>query len=687
MGKKLAIDVGGTFTDVVLADDDNAALYFAKTPSSPDDPSTGVLNGIDKIFAQTQTSADEIEAFVHGTTFVTNAFLESKGSPVALLTTYGFRDVLEIGRQKRPSLYDLDQDRPAHFVPRRYRFGIAERMDAHGDVVEPLNEDEVVRAVERAREAGIRSIAVVYLHAYANAAHERQTAEIIRRVYPDCHITLSHEIAPEFREYERCITTVVNAYLKPNTIRYLSNLAQKLERIGLKSPYMVKSSGGAMSLNSAGHRAVELLLSGPAGGVTGSTFLARELGFDNIITFDMGGTSTDVAMILDQSPNATMEGQIAGYPLKVSMIDMETVGAGGGSIGWMDQGQLLKVGPESAGAIPGPACYGNGGDQPTITDANLVLGRLDPGAFYSGELELDVAAARTAFASIMAQTDLSLEQAALGVIRIGNHHMAEAVRRVTIRKGLNPRDFVLFAFGGAASLHATQIARELGIPKVLVPYMASEMSAFGFLTTDIRHDVSLTRLTPLTDDAAAAITEALDEVTALGATRLDDEAVAEADRRYAYQLDLRFKGQAFEVPVNFEDDDRAAMNGERIRSLFRQEYENRYGYGDFSAPVEIVNFRATAIGLASKVDVHALERNSSHSGASAPVRHREVYDESVGRFVATPIHVLADMGPGDRIEGHALVEGQNTTILVHAGDTAELDGLGNLHIDIARGDA
>jgi len=678
---KLAIDVGGTFTDVVLFDEERKKLRFTKTPSSPGDPSHGVIDGIKKILHLEGIGPEAVHYFVHGTTFATNAFLESKGAKVALFTTEGFRDVIEIGRQKRPKLYDLFQDKPSSLVERRFRFGIEERMGPDGQIIRELNEASVLQAVETMKLEGITSVAVVYLHSYVNPEHELKTAELIKSTYPECHVSLSHEVSPEFREYERTITTVVNAYLKPATRNYFMNLVDRLHEQQVKIPYIMKSSGGVMTAEAASDKVVETLLSGPAGGVIGSTFLASCMGIDNIITLDMGGTSTDVALILNQAPRTTLESTLKGYPLKVPMIEMETVGAGGGSIGWVDEGGLLKVGPESAGAIPGAACYGKGGMKATITDANLVLGKIDPNYFLGGEMQLDVEAARRSFAEVMSKTGLSLEEAAVGIVEIANHHMIEAVRLVSIQKGFDPKDFTLFAFGGASPLHATEIAKELGIPRVVIPRASSEMSAFGFLAADIRHDFAITRMLPLQQESMESICSVYRELGMKGEAMLDQEGVAEQNRQLLYRMDLRYRGQAFELTVELESDAATTVDIAKLLAQFHAEYERQYGHCDKTEPVEIVNFRLSAIGITPKISLEELPEGGSDS-SSALKGKRQVFSAYSRAYEAVPVYDHGSLLSGNRIEGPAIIESVDTTMALERNQTASMDRIGNMIITI-----
>ncbi|MCL7749608.1 hydantoinase/oxoprolinase family protein [Halalkalibacter alkaliphilus] len=679
---KLAVDVGGTFTDVVLFDDAENKMHLTKTPSSPGDPSEGVINGIKKIIMIAGILPEEIHYFVHGTTFATNAFLENKGSEVALLTTDGFKDVIEIGRQKRPKLYDLFLDKPSALVERRFRFGIKERMTAEGDVLETLDEKDVKKAVETAKENGITSIAVSYLHSYINPKHELMTAQIIKEVYPECQISLSHQISPEFREYERTITTVVNAYLKPQTRNYFINLEKKLKELNVKIPYIMKSNGGVMTMKEASENVIQTLLSGPAGGVVAAGFVAQQMGIKNIITFDMGGTSSDVALVEQQLPRITLESRLKGYPLKVPMIEMETVGAGGGSLGWVDNGGLLKVGPQSAGAIPGPACYGNGGEQPAITDANLLLGRIDPTYFLGGEMRLDTEAAKAAYEQLSVQTELKLEEVAAGMVKIANHHMAEAVRLVSVQKGYDPEEFTLFAFGGASPLHATAIARELGIPKVVIPKASSQLSAVGFLVADIRHDFTSTKIVPLELDSMDRISLEFEKLSKKGKDMLDKESVLPNHQLLTYKLDLRFKGQAFEISVDINKEEVEFRDIDCILSKFHAAYEREYGYCDPKEPVEVVNYRLSAIGLQPQIEIEKKERNREASSIAAKKGVREVYLFSSNCFENIDVYDLDVLIEGDQIEGPAVIDGVDTTIMIEINEKVEIDYLGNVIITL-----
>ncbi|WP_408010182.1 hydantoinase/oxoprolinase family protein [Pseudalkalibacillus sp. A8] len=681
---KLAVDVGGTFTDVVLFDNQRRKLHFTKTPTSSEDPSEGVVEGIKKIMEIAQIEADQIDYFVHGTTFATNVFLENKGSKVALFTTHGFRDVIEIGRQKRLKLYDLFQDKPSSLVERQYRFGIRERITADGEVLHKLNEDDVRESVRKVKENEIKSIAVSYLHGYYNPIHENRTAEIIKEEYPECYISLSHHVSPEFREYERTITTAVNAYLKPKTTNYLVKLEEKLQQMNIKIPYIMKSNGGIMTMQEASENVIQTLLSGPAGGVVASGFIAEKLGMKNIITFDMGGTSTDVALIENQSPQITLDGRLKNYPLKAPMIEMETVGAGGGSLSRIDEGGLIKVGPESAGAYPGPACYGNGGKDPAITDVNLLLGRIDPEFFLGGEMPLDLDAAKQAHHKIVEQSSLSQDESSVGMVKIANHHMTEAVRLVSVRKGHNPEEFTLFAFGGASPLHATSIARELGIPKVVIPNASSVLSAFGLLVADIKHDFTTTNIIPLDQENLPNILAEFKTLESSGKELLDKEGVDPEKQVLTRYLDLRFKGQAFEIKIELKGLN-LETSIEDIASKFFEDYEKEYGYCDRSQPIEVVNYRLSAIGLTSDIELEEFKEHQTEPPIEARKSRRRVYLFSTNQFEEVDVFYLDKLISGNHISGPAIIDGSNTTIIVEADEEAKLDCFGNIIISLGKG--
>ena len=508
MSVRLGVDVGGTFTDLVLFDAATNRIHFTKTSSTPANQAVGVEEGIRKVAGIAAVPPGEIEFFVHGTTVATNALLERKGVSCALLVTEGFRDVLQIGRQDRPKLYDWFAQRPTPLVPRAQTFEIRERMLHTGDVLTPLDEAQAREAIRAARAAGVTAIAVCLLHAYANPAHERRVGELIAEEFPDAEVSLSSDVIPEFREYERASTTAVNAYVMPIVRRYVARLADRTAAMGVPAElHIMQSNGGLMTARAAAEQSVRTMLSGPAAGVLGAVALARQAGFENVLSVDMGGTSFDICLAYDGSLRFTKESEIGSLPIKVPMIDIHTLGAGGGSVAWIDAGGALRVGPRSAGAQPGPACYGRGGDEATVTDANVVLGRIDPANFLGGEMALDAAAAWRAVEDRIARPlGLGVEEAAEGIVRVINATMVRGMRAVSVEKGYDPRDFAIVAFGGGGPLHAADLARELGVPSVLVPVMPGVTSALGLLVADLRYDVSATVRGSLASPDHAALT-------------------------------------------------------------------------------------------------------------------------------------------------------------------------------------
>jgi len=578
---RAGVDTGGTFTDFVFWDGER--LSSAKRPSTPGDPSRAIL-------AELRESAG-LSSLVHGSTVATNALLERRGAPTAFVTTAGFEDMLEIGRQNRPRLYDWSGRGREALIPRGRRFGVRERVTFDADVLRPLTEDEVARVVGQVRASGATSVAVCLLHAYASPEHERALGRALRDV--GLSVSLSHEILPEYREYERAATTAANAYVSPLMEGYLERLASGLgDGARLR---VFQSNGGSMSAATAGREAVHTVLSGPAGGVRGAAAVARQAGFERILTFDMGGTSTDVALC-DRGLGMTQESQVGGLPVRVPMLDIHTVGAGGGSIAFWDAGGALRVGPESAGADPGPACYGRG-DRPTVTDANLTLGRIDPAAFLDGAMELDVERARSVLAAFAAEGGVSVERVAEGIIAVANSNMERALRRITVDRGLDPREFTLVAFGGAGPMHACELAERLEIKTVLAPRDAGVLSALGMLTAEVVRDYSQSVLDADPEEAFARLEQR-------ARRELADDGFA--DVAIERSVDLRYRGQSFEITLPW---------GERDR--FGAAHERLYGYRRDEAPVETAAVRVRAAAVEDDADQVRLDaRGESRSFAT-----------------------------------------------------------------------
>ena len=644
----VGVDTGGTFTDFVLLEDGELRVH--KVLSTPSDPDNAILQGLSDL----GVGAD-LAALVHGSTVATNAVLERKGVKTGLITTEGFRDVLEIGRQTRPKLYAIRVEREPTLVPRDLRVEVTERLDELGDVLIPLDDDTVDEAISALSRAGVESVAVCLLFSFANPDHERRVALAARGA--GFHVSASFEVLPEFREYERTSTVVLNAYVAPIMDRYLGRLEQSLP--GEATLRIMQSNGGSISAATARQEAARTLLSGPAAGVVGAAYVASAAGFDRSISFDMGGTSTDVALI-EGDVTETTDGSIGGHPTKLPMIDIHTVGAGGGSIAWFDSGGALRVGPRSSGADPGPAAYGRNGTEPTVTDANVVLGRLIPDAFLGGGMRLDQEAALTAVTEIAERLDSTVEEAALGMVRVANANMEAAIRVISVERGHDPRLFTLVAFGGAGPLHACELANALRIPRVLVPSTPGVLSALGMLAADILKDYVRTVMIGA-DQAAGRVEPVFAELEKRGRDDLRHEGVGTDQTSIERYLDLRYVGQSYELQVPYEGDLAAAV------SEFHSAHDRRFGYSDPNERVQVVNVRLKARGV---TDRPRIERESIEPNVVAePIAVRPVVFGADGRAVEiqTPIYDRTTLKPGVAISGPAIVTQYDTTTVLPPG--------------------
>ncbi len=649
MAKRLVgVDTGGTFTDFVLLNGGRIGVH--KVLSTPDDPARAILQGLDELGAR-----DNLGALVHGSTVATNAVLERKGVRTGLITTEGFRDVLEIGRQTRPKLYSIRVEREPALVPRDLRVEVTERLDELGDELIPLDDATVDEAIELLKLADVRSVAVCLLFSFANPDHERRVVLAARAA--GFHVSASSEVLPEFREYERTSTVVLNAYVAPIMDRYLGRLEGSLPTdVPLR---IMQSNGGSISAATARQEAARTLLSGPAAGVVGAAYVASAAGFDQSISFDMGGTSTDVALI-DGGVSETTDGSIGGHPSKLPMIDIHTVGAGGGSIAWFDSGGALRVGPQSAGADPGPAAYGRGGTEPTVTDANVVLGRLIPDAFLGGGMRLDRDAALAAVGKIAERLESSVEEAALGMVRVANANMEAAIRVISVERGHDPRLFTLVAFGGAGPLHACELASALRIPRVLVPSAPGVLSALGMLAADILKDYVQTVMVT-SGDAAGRIEPIFAHLEERGRHDLAREGIEPERTVIERYLDLRYVGQSYELVVPYEGDLQSAVAG------FHEAHDRRFGYSDPTERVQVVNVRLKARGVAERPEI---ERSPLQPAATAePVQTRPAVfsGESGATVYDTPIYDRPTLAPGVAIDGPAIVTQYDTTTVLPPG--------------------
>lgn len=653
---RIGVDTGGTFTDFVVYDPVTGQLDTFKVLSTPQDPAAAILQGLARL------QAGGTRHIVHGSTVATNAVLERKGAKVALINTEGFRDLLHIGRQNRPALYDLLADPPVPLVPRQHRLEISERIAADGHVQIPMKEAALDSLIAHCQREGIEAVAVCLLFSFANPAHEQTIAA--RFAAAGFNVSASHQILPEFREYERASTTVLNAYVSPVMSRYLGKLAAALPGDHLQ---VMQSNGGMANPHLASQQAVRCILSGPAGGLVGAQAVAGAAGYECILTFDMGGTSTDVALI-QGGAQLSRTTSIGGLPVHVPMLAIHTVGSGGGSIAWRDAGGGLQVGPHSAGADPGPAAYGRG-ELPTVTDANLLLGRIRPDLFFGGQLQLEVTRAEDAFAHLAAELNISPLVCQLGTVEIANAHMARALRVISVEKGYDPRDFTLLAFGGAGGLHAADLARALGMPRVLVPRHAATLSALGMLLADVVKDHSRTVMLP-GDTPDLQIEAHLAPLLEAGRADLAAEGVTATDMHLLASADLRYVGQSFELNVPLSP---------HVLADFHRAHEEAYGYQDAHARVEIVNLRVRAIGQTQRPPLPIFEPDRSPLEASLLGRYPVHFSNGLRE---TPFYDGARLGAGQRFGGPAIVVRSDTTILVGEGDEVEVDPFLNLVITI-----
>ena len=675
---RIAVDVGGTFTDLQILDETSGATHAVKTPTTPEDPSLGLAEGLRIASNSLGFALSHVTALMHGTTIATNAVLQRRMARAALITTAGFEDVLEIGRHVRKAVYANRAEARALLVPRHLRFGLAERMRADGTPEIALDDAAIAALIERLRAAEPEAVAICLLHAYANPAHEERIAEAVARAMPDVPLSPSHRICPEVREFERTSTTVLNAMLIPIVEGYLRNLRQSLRHLGFAAPiYLVQSNGGAALPDTAAEQPARLLLSGPSGGALAAETLARQLGAPNLIGVDMGGTSYDVSLVVDGAVKQIAEGVVDGCPVRLPMVEIRTIGAGGGSIARVEAGGRLRVGPDSAGAVPGPACYGRGGTEPTVTDANLALGRIDPGFFLGGGMRLDRAAALAAIKGAMAdRLGLSLDAAADGIIRVAVSGMAAAIRLSLFEKGLDPRDFALVSFGGAGGLHACDTADALGATRVIFPRDPGTLSAWGMLSSDLVHDHARSRLMPADAGSVPALRELTHALTAAGTTDLDADGVAPERRALPLSLDLRYPGQGYEINTPLADAESVA----EAAAAFHQLHHAQYAHSDPQVTPEIVTVRCAATGRLAKPK----PRPFDNAGGAAPKGFRSVFVE--GARVEIAVHDRAAIGGTAPIFGPAIIEEAHSTLYLPTGWALRAAPSGDLISDRSTGD-
>ncbi|MGO4361861.1 hydantoinase/oxoprolinase family protein [Terrabacter sp. RAF57] len=687
---RIGIDTGGTFTDVVALDEDSGELVTTKTPSTPSNPADGFLAGVRKVLDLMDASGDDISAVSHGTTVATNKLLEGKVEALGFITTEGYEFILEIARQAVPDGYGNSYFwvKPPRIVPADYVKTVGGRFDFEGNEIRPFDEERAVTVARWFKERGITTIGVCFLHSYADDSHELAMREVLRREHPDAVVSISSEVLREYREYERSMTTLVDAAVKPNVSRYVANIHHRLDEfVGSteKLPfYIMKSNGGVLSADEVVHQPITTVLSGPAAGALGAGLIAGRAGFDKVLTCDGGGTSTDVSVVLAGEPTLTTEGTVGAYPSKIPMIDVVTVGAGGGSIAWISPEGSLKVGPQSAGADPGPLCYAKGGTEPTITDAHVTLGRIPP-HLLGGEIPLDVEAARTGVAALADHLGLDFERCATGILEISAWNQANALRQVSVKRGLDVRDFMLATFGGSGSLLACRLVDILGLAGVVVPQNPGNVSAFGLLTVDVKNDYVQTSVARHHALDHAAVQKTFDDLTAKAASALDGEGFARESHRYTRTVDLRYFGQAYEVRVAAPEGDVDEAYAAGVASRFHDEHRALYGYdfrNDPTQQVEWVNLRVTGVGPITRPEL----RDLAPSEGAADVRERAqrsvrpvCFDADAG-YVDTDVWWRPDLLAGDTVEGPAVIEEFGSTVPVHPGFAVRVDTLGNLVI-------
>jgi len=685
MSTVIGVDVGGTFTDFFVLDTETRETLVHKTSSTPADPSEAIAVGLEKLISSGQLDPLSISRISHGTTVATNALLQRKGATVALINTRGFRDLLEIGRQTRPHMYSLQIDGPDPLVPRERRFEVSERVLSSGEILEPLSDTDIDETIARVRDSGAEAIAVCLLFAYQSPEHEQRIRDAL--ISAGCrYVSTSHEVQPEFREFERMSTTVLNAYLLPLMSGYLQVLEGAINRLAPKAALRVnQSSGGLMSAAQAARFPVRTTLSGPAAGVVGATYVARSAGRKNVLTLDMGGTSADVALIRDTSFSITYEGDVGGFPVRLPMVDVNAVGAGGGSVAWIERDGLMKVGPVSTGANPGPACYDLGGDQPTVTDANLILGRLDASGLLKGELPLSLSRAREAFAPIADQLGCTVDQAALGCIDIVVANMARAIRAVSVERGYNPKDFSLLAFGGGGPLHARPVAASLGIKEIIVPLHPGILCAQGLLAADVSENFVITRRVAVNDGCTAILLEAYESLLVEAKNWYESEFTESADYELEATLDMRYIGQNFEISIPIDPNALRPQSTndpvEYLRTAFHDAHERLYGTKNMEAIPEVVNCRIRARLMGTPLQPADYIEQPRQQGSPLATATRSV-NFGDGGVTGVPVYARADIAPGTSLVGPAVVEQLDTTTIVFPGDRVFVDAASNLVIEV-----
>jgi N-methylhydantoinase A len=676
---RVTVDTGGTFSDFVYLDEATGAVTIAKVASTPDDPSCAIIHGVEGLLAQ-GIAPQDIAFFCHGTTVGTNALLEGKGARTGLLVTEGFRGIYPVGEQSRPygpAIFDVMFDKPEVLVPQSRTGEVQERVDFRGQVLRELDEGALRKTVRALKAERVESIAVCLLFSFLHPAHEQRVREIIAEEMPDCSVSLSCEVLPQIREYFRLSTTAINAYLQPILARYIAQLEGRLfaARVTTRQKYIMQSNGGMATFSAAARKAVTTVLSGPAGGVTAGAYACRMTGMQNLITFDMGGTSCDVALVRDGDPSVASRGKIEGRDLAVPMMDINTVSAGGGTIARVDRFGALQVGPDSAGAMPGPACYGRGGSAPTITDCNLLLGLLSPDNFLGGRMRLDAAAARTAVETRVAgPLAMDAAAAAEGIVRIIDVKMAEAIKAISTMRGHDLREFMLLAFGGAGPVHAARIARDLGMAGVIVPLYPGVYSAIGLMMSDVKHDYVQSRMDPIAALAPGDVEAMFARLAEQAIAELRADGFAEAQLGLQRAVDMRYAGQGYEITIPC-DSVAGAEGLARLRESFDARHQAMFGHSAPDEPVEIVSYRVRGIGKVPPVEMPRFARTSATLADALRETRRVRFD---GETIACPVYQREKLDVGLRVAGPAVLDQLDCTTVICPGQVARVDDWKNL---------
>ncbi|WP_117191917.1 hydantoinase/oxoprolinase family protein [Rhizobium terrae] len=678
MGWRVGVDSGGTFTDICLFEEETGRVEIWKVPSTPHDPSVAISTGVAEALDRLGATPEAVAYFGHGTTVATNALIQGRGVSTGLIATRGFRDLLEIGRQKRPHLYDIHAEKPKTLVSRELRIGVAERVRNDGSVEQPLDEDALRTAAKELKAAGVKSVAITFLYSFAHTAHEEAALRILSEEFPEAFVSASHRIAPEFREFERMSTTVVNAYLGPVMKGYLHNLENSLKEMGLDAvPHLTQSNGGVIGFDTAAEMPVRTVLSGPSTGVVAALALSEMTGGQDLITFDMGGTSTDVALLKGGECRMVGEAVVHGYPIKAPMLDIHTVGAGGGSLVHVDSGGLIKVGPRSAGAFPGPACYGHGTTEPTVTDANVFLQNLDPRYLLRGRMPVHRDLAEAALKTIADQVGMSVAEAADGILDIVAANMTKAIRVISVQRGHDPRDYTLVAFGGAGPLHAARLAAELEMRRILVPLTPGILCAMGLLMTDLRTDFASTRLASLDTLDPSWLEEVFANLERRADAWFASENIPLDARMTRRTVDVRYAGQNYEISVAVPGGTTDRSTFEAIRREFLAGHDQLYGFTSDGEEIELVTYR-----LEARAGIRKARFKPRPMGASDPagalIGERLVWCRQAGSFRTHKIYDRLLLVPGNIVEGPAIIDQMDTTTVVPAGMEAHVDVYLNL---------